>query len=302
MYIRDQKFKFLSSLYNTKNPHISARRVSRKITNRLRTYSTKTNGRYDCQSKGKRKKKIARTHHSNRCSSNPGSWTLSDKKSVSLGARVLEAVDPLLARGNQHCHSTTNNFVSRRYLWFRLKGRRDGNNANNGPYCGFHCVAIDFTGIMIHVRNQFWFSSRGTDALSKNAACVCAQAAFCSMQASSGDCRFFRQSAAPGLSLPPPWRHRESRLQPRIYAITAPLPPPMLHCAEVYGYRFPVASSFQSGHPNTVLLPSIPSMLILSSWKKKEKKKSTPSEPGKTISYILHLFGYFRRDTLLLFV
>lgn len=76
---------------------------------------------------------------------------------------------------------------------------------------GFHrVVAIDFTGIMIHVRNQFRFSSRGTDALSKNAARVCAQAAFCSMQASSGDCRFFRQSAAPGLSLPPPQRrHRE---------------------------------------------------------------------------------------------
>lgn len=83
-------------------------------------------------------------------------------------------------------------------------------NANNGSM-GFHrVVAIDFTGIMIHVRNQFRFSSRGTDALSKNAARVCAQAAFCSMQASSGDCRFFRQSAAPGLSLPPPQRrHRE---------------------------------------------------------------------------------------------
>lgn len=83
-------------------------------------------------------------------------------------------------------------------------------NANNGSM-GFHrVVAIDFTGIMIHVRNQFRFSSWGTDALSKNAARVCAQAAFCSMQASSGDCRFFRQSAAPGLSLPPPQRrHRE---------------------------------------------------------------------------------------------
>lgn len=81
-------------------------------------------------------------------------------------------------------------------------------------------------------------------------------AAFRSMQASSGDCRFFRQSAAPGLSLPPLSRQRESRLQPRICAITAPLPPPMLYCASAYGYRFPVASSFQSGHRDKTLPPS----------------------------------------------
>lgn len=185
---------------------------------------------------------IDRTHHSNRCLLNrvPGRYPI---RRASYSVRVLFGCRSVSHEKESTLsqHQTTS---SRRIFGFRLKGWGKG-NAKNGSL-GFHCVAIDFTGIMIHVRNQFRFSSRGTDALSKNAACVCAQAAFCSMQASSGDCRFFRQSAAPGLSLPPPWRHRESRLQPRIYAITAPLPPPMLHCAEVYGYRFPVASSFQS--------------------------------------------------------
>lgn len=133
----------------------------------------------------------------------PGPSTrLFDKKSVLLGS------SPRSYREISHCHSTKQTCTVP-FSVLRLKGRVYG-NANNGSM-GFHrVVAIDFTGIMIHVRNQFRFSSRGTDALSKNAARVCAQAAFCSMQASSSDCRFFRQSAAPGLSLPPPQRrHRE---------------------------------------------------------------------------------------------
>lgn len=91
------------------------------------------------------------------------------------------------------------------------------------------------------------------------------RATFCSMQASSGDCRFFRQSAVPWPVPSPSLSASTQPTTPRIYAITAPLPPPMLHCASAYGYRFPVASSFQSQHRDTPIpfaLKSFPYMLF----------------------------------------
>lgn len=177
----------------------------------------------------------------------PGPSTrLFDKKSVLLGS------SPRSYREISHCHSTKQTCTVP-FSVLRLKGRVYG-NANNGSM-GFHrVVAIDFTGIMIHVRNQFRILVPGNGCTLEK----------CGSRLRTGCLLFdagveWRLSFLPtvGCSWPvpspaPTAASRESRLQPRIYAITAPLPPPMLQCVSVYGYRFPVASSFQSQHRDTM--------------------------------------------------
>ena len=99
---------------------------------------------------------------------------------------------------------------------------------------GISFTAIDFTVIMIDVRNQFRILPRNGCTLSKNAARVCAElpSVRCRRRVAtvvSSDSRLF-----PGLSLPPPCRHRHSRLHHgfmllphRCHPLCSTAPPPM---------------------------------------------------------------------------